>query len=391
MNEHIINIDNIKKFTNQCFDRDNDIATRIIKGILDARSPRLSDISNNMNGKDKDNDNNKSDTKSSEVKEAKSEVKEAKSEANYKAIQRFLDANDPRDNLHRLFNEDSPIVIGDPTEIERTQAKKTEYVGKIGEDKKLGFWLLILSFPYRGRAIPFNFITYSSKTINDDVTSRNLEHKRVIGELKELLGDRPLVLDREFSYEELFADMVTEGIKFVIRLKTGNKPNIINESGEKISLLLNPGKTECHRGVYYKGKVEVNLIGKWDKGFSEPMWVISNLPPEEALEIYSCRMKIEESFRDLKSQLNLDKIMNKKRDNMEKMIALVLLAYSIGLLLGEGVRDRIYEGKKWRCYSGLFILLKQKIHLSENAIDEVINEVYLLFTRIVLGYVRTHV
>ena len=104
-----------------------------------------------------------------------------------------MNANDPRDNLHRLFNEDSPIVIGDPTEIERTQAKKTEYVGKVGEDKKLGFWLLALSFPYRGRAIPFNFVTYSSKTINDDVTSRNLEHKRVIGELKELLGDRPLV------------------------------------------------------------------------------------------------------------------------------------------------------------------------------------------------------
>ena len=194
MNEHIINIDNIKKFTDQCFDRDNDIATRIIKGILDARSPRISDISNNMNAK------SKSKVKSKVKINTKSNVK---SDANYKAIQRFLNANDPRDNLHRLFNDDSPIVIGDPTEIERTQAKKTEYVGKVGEDKKLGFWLLALSFPYRGRAIPFNFITYSSlvppsngrteKTINDDVTSRNLEHKRVIGELKELLDDRPLV------------------------------------------------------------------------------------------------------------------------------------------------------------------------------------------------------
>jgi len=53
MNEHITTIDNIKKFTDQCFDRDNDIATRIIKGILDARSPRISDISNNMNAKSK--------------------------------------------------------------------------------------------------------------------------------------------------------------------------------------------------------------------------------------------------------------------------------------------------------------------------------------------------
>jgi hypothetical protein len=380
MNEHVTTIDNIKKFTDQCFDRDNDIATRIIKGILDARSPRISDISNNMYAE-------------SEVEDGvKSEVEyEVKSDANYKAIQRFLSANDPRDNLHRLFNEDSSIVIGDPTEIERTQAKKTEYVGKVGEDKKLGFWLLVLSSPYRGRAIPFNFIAYSSKTINDDVTSRNLEHKRVIGELKELLGDRPLVLDREFSYEDLFTDMVSDGIKFVIRLKAGNNPTIINESGEKISLLLSPGKTECHRGVYYKGKVMVNLIGKWDKGFSEPMWVISNLPPEEALEIYSFRMKIDESFRDMKSLLNVDKIMNKKRENMEKMIALVLLAYSIGFLLGEGIRDRMYEGKKWHRYSGLFILLKQRIQLDKKVIAEVIDNVYLLFMRVIWGNVRTHV
>jgi len=364
MNNHVITLYNIKRFTDQCFDRDNNKVASIIKGILDAHSPRISDISNNMDGNP---------------------------DANYKAIQRFLDKNDPRDNLHRLFNEDSPIVIGDPTDIERLQAKKTEYVGKVGEDKKLGFWLLVLSFPYRGRAIPFNFVTYSSKTINDDVTSRNLEHKRAIGELKELLGDRPLVLDREFSYEELFADMVTEGIKFVVRLKTGNKPNIINESGEKISLLLTPGKTEIHRGVYYKGKVEVNLIGKWDKGFVEPIWVISNLPPEEALEIYSFRMKIDESFKDLKSQLSLDRIMNKKRDNMEKIIALVLFAYSIGFLLGEGFRDRMYEGKKWCRYSGLFILLRQKIQLSEEVIAEVMDNVYLFFMRIVLGYVRTHV
>jgi len=200
-----------------------------------------------------------------------------------------------------------------------------------------------------------------------------------------------LVLDREFSYEDLFSDMVSEGINFIIRLKAGNKPKIVNETGERISLLLSPGKPEYHRGVYYKGKIEVNLAGKWDKGFSEPMWVISNLPPEEALEIYAKRMKIDESFRDLKSLLNLEKIMNKKQINMEKMIALVLLAYTIGLLLGEGFRDRMYEGKKWRRYSGLFILLKQKIQLSRKVLAEVINDIYLLFMRIVLGNVRTYV
>ncbi len=34
---------NIKRFTDQCFDRESEQAARIIKGVLDACSPRISD------------------------------------------------------------------------------------------------------------------------------------------------------------------------------------------------------------------------------------------------------------------------------------------------------------------------------------------------------------
>jgi hypothetical protein len=84
MNEQIINIDNIKQFTDQCFDRKNDKAVQIVKGILDARSPRISDISHKMDGNP---------------------------DANYKTIQRFLDNNAPRENLHGLFNEATEFII----------------------------------------------------------------------------------------------------------------------------------------------------------------------------------------------------------------------------------------------------------------------------------------
>ena len=360
----IITINNIKPFTDQCFDRENDKAASIVKGILDAKSPRISDISNAMDGNP---------------------------DANYKTIQRFLDNNDPRENLHRLFNDGTEFIIGDPTEIHRPQAKKTEYVGEVGKDKKLGFWMLTLASPYKGRAIPFNFITYSSKTINDELSSRNLEHLKVISELKELLGDKVLVLDREFSYEWLFENMLIEGVKFVIRLKVGNNPTVLNENGDKISFTINPGDNVYLRGVYYKGKLEVNISGKWDKGFSEPMWVISNLPPEEALEIYRLRMKIEESFRDMKSLLNIDKIMNQKQDNMEKMLSMVLLSYSIGLLIGETIRENVYTEKKRKSYSGLHILLKRKVNIFGEMLKTVINSAFLVFSNIVLGNVRTYV
>ena len=163
MNRQVIKLSDMQRFTSECFDEEKEgqKAARILKGILDARSPRISDISHAVEGSP---------------------------EANYKAIQRFLNSSDPRRSLNRLYWEQAPFIIGDPTDIERPQARKTEYVGKLKDGKTPGFQILPLAFPYRGRAIPFNFITYSSKTIAEEGRSRNMEHYRVIGELKELLG-----------------------------------------------------------------------------------------------------------------------------------------------------------------------------------------------------------
>jgi hypothetical protein len=189
------------------------------------------------------------------------------------------------------------------------------------------------------------FITDSSKTINDELSSRNLEHIKAISELKELLGDKVLILDREFSYELLFENMLIEGIKFVIRLNVGNNPTITNENGDKISLTINPGDEVNIRGVYYKGKLE----------------------------------------------LNIDKIMNQKQDNMEKMLSMVLLSYSIGLLIGETIRESVYTEKKRKLYSGLHILLKHKVNVFDETLETIINSAFLVFSNIVLGNVRTYV
>ena len=51
-------------------------------------------------------------------------------------------------------------------------------------------------------------------------------------------------------------------------------------------------------------------------------------------------MKIEETFRDLKSLLNFHKLMNKRRTLMEKMVAFLLIAYAIALILGETLRNQ---------------------------------------------------
>jgi hypothetical protein len=53
-------------------------------------------------------------------------------EANYKALQRFLDrieVGDIKEILGRFSPKEFPFVILDPSEIQRPQARKTNYVG----------------------------------------------------------------------------------------------------------------------------------------------------------------------------------------------------------------------------------------------------------------------
>jgi transposase len=112
---------------------------------------------------------------------------------------------------------------------------------------------------------------------------------------------------------------------------------------------LKPGEKRLYRGVWYKGKIKVNVAGTWHPDFHEPLWVMSvRVEPQQALKLYLKRMKIEQQFKDFKSLLHLEKLMNKSRENMEKMVALAAIAYAIGVLVGEKLRDAAYRrrGKK---------------------------------------------
>jgi hypothetical protein len=361
-------------------------ASVILKAILEAQSPRLSDIAQKMPGTPA---------------------------ANYKQLQRFLATTDPRTALLRLFQIDAPFVLGDPTEIPHPHAWNTSYVGTLMDGKTKGFWLLTLATPFRGRALPFHFVTYSSKTIDAEESSRNLEHFSAFAAIKELLGEKPLVLDREFSYLELLEHFLTEQVHFVIRLNLrSHPPHFTNTHHRAVVLQIAPGETEVYRQLYYMDAVPINVIGVWKRGLSEPLWVMTDLKAEVGLQIYFQRMKIDETFRDLKHLLHLDTLMNQKPEQMEKMIALVMLAYSLGVLAGEAVRDAVFgevihaqtrglstetipgqphlrQSQKWKLYSGLFILLKQKLDLPLKRRRKIFRRVLPIFTGLTQHPVRT--
>jgi len=201
-------------------------------------------------------------------------------------------------------------------------------------------------------------------------------------------------LDREFSYLELLLDLVAEGMHFVIRLQVDrHPPHFVDRHGRQVDLSPSPSEEVIHRQVLHKGEVAVNLMGVWHRGFSGPLWVMTDLDPRQALHIYRQRMKIEEGFKDLKSLLGITRLMNKQQAYLEQMIALVLMAYAIGLWLGEALRDRLYRDRpdKWPLYSGPFVLLKHKVPWSSPPMRSLLTETLRTFQQLVCPHVRSFV
>lgn len=360
-------------------------ASQIITGIMNARSPRLSEIVAHMPGEEA---------------------------ACYKRIQRFLQDTDPQAALRLLFNEEADFVIGDPTEIERPHAKKTGYVGTLMDGHTKGFWMLTLATPLRGRAIPFHFLTYSSRTFEEQPSSRNLEHFKAVQEIRQLIGQRPIVFDREFSYLILLRSLVAADVRFVVRLNMGAHPPCFYydaEQKQSLRLLIAPiNKARIYRQVYYMGEVCLNVVGIWRYGFKDPIWIMTNMEPEAGLALYDQRMKIEICFRDLKNLLHIDKVMNKSQEYLDKMLAMVMLAYAISLVVGEAIRDvqyaqvkpteldlltvpKVEKRSRWFLFSGPFLLLKQRFRLERRVLRQIVQAAFVIFTQLVFANVRTPV
>lgn len=311
-------------FTEELFDREEEKAARILFSILESRSPRKSDWSQVFS--------------------------ESSEGANYRTIDRVLPKLDANKALMRLYDPQSPFVLVDPTEIERPQAKNTNYVGRLSDSKTLGFWMVAFAQPYRGRAIPFHFGIYSERTLNEELTSRNLEWRELLWEIKDLVGQTPLIFDREFSAQRWLKALSEAGCRWVVRLNTKSGVKFFDEEGEEVPLSVEKRGQRNIEGVfYYRGETKANVAGVWREGCREPLWVMGDLPSEALVEVYEERMKIEQTFKDSKSLLNVEKVMSKKRAQLEITLALVLLAYGLGLMVGEAARDEAYHeeaGKK---------------------------------------------
>lgn len=281
-------------------------------------------------------------------------------EANYKATQRLLNSinqDELGEALLGLSGNYFESFIADYTELERRDARRTGYVGYLKDGITRGAGLLSLSIPYKGRALPIAATEYSSAIIAQDKSSKPILLYSLLDQLVPILAGKILIGDREFCSEENFRFLLMHGIGFAIRLKVGRYDVIITRNGgKKVNYSLKKGQIKCWRNIYYKGKIKANLVGFWDPKYTAPLYVITTIDPKKAIGLYKLRMKIEESFRDVKSKLGIKKIMTKTRGNFIKLILFSLLAYALALLIGESLRKAVLKKAEFRKFSGLHVL-----------------------------------
>lgn len=108
------------------------------------------------------------------------------------------------------------------------------------------------------------------------------------------------------------------------------------------------------------------------------------------------------------------RLMNRLQTYIEKMLALLSLAHTIGLLIGEELRHRLYgelireneivsekeripglsqrkKGTKWKRYSGWFLLLKPKGSLAAREWQEIVGIALASSIAMVHPLIPTHV
>lgn len=98
--------------------------------------------------------------------------------------------------------------------------------------------------------------------------------------------------------------------------------------------------------------------------------------------------------------------MNKSHVYLNKMLAMVMIAYAISLIVGEVIRDVQYsqvvldelnllrvpevnKRSRWFLFSGPFLLLKQRHRLDKRILKRIVAAALSLFTYLIFANART--
>jgi len=248
------------------------------------------------------------------------------------------------------------------------------------------FWMLAVSVSFQGRSIPIYLKSWQGVNVSYNYWQRV---QNVLTELKELLPSKyqyELVADRGFQGREMLKILHTIEWDYVVRVN-GSWRMKESDGREFVQLDLfsdgwyenvTLGKHAQLSGVNVSVSScnnEENKVSKW--------FLMTNLSTREhAIESYSCRFWIEESFKDLKSKLKWEQYTKKvpTKDRLTKCIMISCLSYAIQTSLGTQIKLSESERKK----TSVFNSFRQSFKRSSKMLEAIITK----FRTIINSYIR---
>ncbi|TAL63430.1 MAG: hypothetical protein EPN88_12275 [Bacteroidetes bacterium] len=185
---------------------------------------------------------------------------------------------------------------------------------------------------YIGRAIPIFFDIIRYPIIKEG--SQNIFIIEAIKKFKNIFGFYPVfVFDRGFTIPSLIIFLITKGIVFYIRSKSGKTVRIISmreyQNIDQVDHLIKARQIkEKDTTVKVYGKPMRLVISDLDGKDKEPWYILTSdfsSPRKKILETYYYRFEIEETFKDLKHLRNLKHIQVKTEKSFRTTLWFMIL------------------------------------------------------------------
>ncbi len=196
--------------------------------------------------------------------------------------------------------------------------------------------ILVLGIVYKGVAFPMTWICLDKRG-NSNTEERIL----ILEKFMSFFGKTKIyyiTADREFIGETWFNYLISENIKFCIRIK--NNAKIKNSKGQSIQAKKSFRSLSIGEHYVLRNKRKIYGQSLYLVGLKEAQneFVIlaTNFNPELAISNYKQRWGIETLFGSLKSKgFNIEETHLKGLHKIEKLFSLVALAFTICFLIGE--------------------------------------------------------
>ncbi len=149
---------------------------------------------------------------------------------------------------------------------------------------------------------------------------------------------------------------------------------------------------EIYENALYRGKLRVHIVGYRPSITRETMWFAIS----DGVNVYYKRFYIEHGFKDLKGRFNLHRAMIRSTRILERLIALIFIAYILTLVAGSFIRESGFISKRYtNRYSAVSVFFRLSHRVPPDKLRVLLNGILSFFQNLASfnhsHYVQFHV